>query len=111
MQDFFTAQNFLLILISFGYTNREVYIMAKKGMKRYYANTEKNDVKPVEELQGKVKSGKEKAKTFTSEKRDFANCKTKRVVSPFGSSLSDSAIENIANDLGLTAADMQDFKE
>lgn len=110
MQGFFTAQNFLLILISFGYTNREVYIMAKKGMKRYYTNTDKNDVKPVETLQGKVKSGKEKAKTFASAYTDLSGGKSKKDVSPFGSTLSDSAIENIANDLGLTAADMQDFK-
>ena len=78
--------------------------MAKKGMKRYYINTNKNDVKPVEELQGKVKSGKEKAKPYSSNRLNFSDN------SPFGSDLSDSALENIANDLGLTAADIQDFK-
>jgi len=84
--------------------------MAKKGMKRYYKEGNKNEVKPVEELQGKVKSGKEKAKTVTSAYTDLSDSKSMKDVSPFGSSLSDSAIENIANDLGLTAADMQDFK-
>ncbi|MBR3971685.1 MAG: hypothetical protein IKJ83_02210 [Ruminococcus sp.] len=84
--------------------------MAKKGMKRYYKEGNKNEVKPVEELQGKVKSGKEKAKTVTSAYTDLSDGKSMKDVSPFGSSLSDSAIENIANDLGLTAADMQDFK-
>ena len=84
--------------------------MAKKGMKRYYINDSKNDTKPVEELQGKVKSGKEKAKTVTNADTDLSEGKSKREVSPFGAALSDTAIENIANDLGLTAADMQDFK-
>lgn len=84
--------------------------MAKKGMKRYYINNNKNDAKPVEELQGEVKSGKEKAKTFASAYTDLSGGKSKNSISPFGSSLSDSAIENIANDLGLTAADMRDFK-
>ena len=45
--------------------------MAKKGMKRYYNETNKNEIKPVEELQGKGKSGKEKAKLYSSDFIDF----------------------------------------
>lgn len=52
----------------------EVMIMAKAGMRRpdpkephgtesnYKLHIPKNDVKPVPEIQGKAKSGKEKAK-------------------------------------------------
>ncbi|MBE6737528.1 MAG: hypothetical protein E7566_02585 [Ruminococcaceae bacterium] len=83
--------------------------MAKKGMKRYYNETNKNAIKPVEELQGKVKSGKEKAKLNSSDFIKFSDIHSSKRI-PFGLAESDTAIENIANDLGLTAADMQDFK-
>ncbi|MBR2724287.1 MAG: hypothetical protein IKB72_02475 [Ruminococcus sp.] len=84
--------------------------MAKKGMKRYYNETNKNEIKPVEELQGKGKSGKEKAKLYSSDFIDFSDNHSSAKRNPFGLAESDSAIENIANNLGLTAADMQDFK-
>jgi len=59
----------------FAYTNHEViFLMAKAGMRRpdpkdphgtesnKKGHFPKNDVKPVTELQGKVKTGKERAK-------------------------------------------------
>lgn len=81
--------------------------MAKKGMKRYYKEANKNEIKPVEELQGKVKSEKEKAKplSFSLQQNRVSADK-----SFFGLADSDCAIQNITNDLGLTAADMQDFR-
>ncbi len=61
--------------------------MAKKGTKIYDRESSINKIKPIEDLQGKAKNK-----------------------SPFGLAESETAIENIANDLGLTAADIQDFK-
>ena len=87
--------------------------MAKKGMKRYYKDGDKNEVKPVEELQGKVKSGKEKAKHNSFEAsiigRASRNAISPRDFSP-GFSDNDLARDNIANDLDLTAADIEDLR-
>lgn len=87
--------------------------MAKKDMKRYYKDKDKNEAKPVEELQGKVKSGKKKAKQSVEAASNFIGV-TGSVNSPrdfsFGYTDNDLATENIANDLDLTAADMQDLR-
>ncbi len=92
--------------------------MAKKGMKRYYPEHEKNDVKPVPEMSGKVKSGKAKAKPVISGETvpfirsyhavPFINMN--EIPPVFGAADNDLAVENMQNDFDMTAADLQDFK-
>ncbi len=93
--------------------------MAKKGMKRYYPKHEKNDVAPVPEMSGKVKSGKAKAKPIISGETvpfirsyhavPFTNMN--EIPPVFGAVDNDLAVENMKNDFDMTAADLQDFRK
>lgn len=87
--------------------------MEKMDMKRYYKSEDKNEVKPAKVLQGKIKSGKEKTKHNSFEAsiigRASRNANSSRDFS-LGFTDNDLARDNIANDLDLTAADMQDLR-
>ena len=76
--------------------------------------SEKNIKNPnrrhLKSLYSTINRRKKKANEVTSAYTDFSKAKAAEASSPFGEYLIDYANENIANDLGLTAADMQDFK-
>lgn len=97
-------------------TNPEVMKMAKKGMKRPdYTHTQpKNNVSPVDEIQGKAKSGKAHvnpiiAGTSSSSQKVWHNKSYSDEV-PISSAYSvidnDLARDNLEND--IPAADLQD---
>lgn len=97
----------------------EVIILAKKGMKRYFPKHEKNEVSPVPQMSGKVKSGKAKAKPVISGETvpfirsyhavPFINMN--EIPPVFGGVDNDLANENLANDFDMTAADKEDFRK
>ena len=85
--------------------------MAKQGMKRpERTHTHpKNDVSPVPQLQGKAKSGKEKAKpivagTFGAELKVYNE---KPIPKAYGQIDNDLAQDNLENDIPF--ADLQDI--
>ena len=88
--------------------------MAKKGMKRYEPEHEKNTAAPVPIIEGKAKSGKVKANPLiagTNGKVYHGVPHTEDKISPvFPAIDNDLAIENFANEFDMTAADLQDFQ-
>ncbi len=86
--------------------------MAKKGMKRIErTHTEpKNDMPPVPEIEGKAKSGKEKARDIISSTAS-PNQKVYHTEKPisrvYAEIDNDLARDNLEND--ITAADLQDL--
>ena len=87
--------------------------MAKKGMKRYEPEHKKNTVAPVPIINGKAKSGKIKANPLIASADGKVYHSTphneETIPSVFPAIDNDLAVENIANDFDLTAADMQDL--
>lgn len=84
--------------------------MAKNGMKRpEIRTTPKNDVSPVPQIQGKAKSGKEKANPIIAGTRgaDMKVYHEKPVHKIYGAIDTDLARDNLENN--LTAADLQDL--
>lgn len=88
--------------------------MAKKGMKRPEFEHEKNTVPPVPIINGKAKSGKEKAnpliagaggKVYHGVPHGEA-----KIPSVFPAIDNDLAVENFTNDFDMTAADLQDLQ-
>lgn len=88
--------------------------MAKKGMKRYYPEHEKNTVAPVPIISGKAKSGKEKANPLIAGaggKVYHGVPHGEDKISPvFPAIDNDLAVENITNDFDMTATDLQDLQ-
>ncbi len=87
--------------------------MAKKGMKRYEPEHDKNTATPVPIINGKAKSGKEKANPLipgTNGKvyHSVPHAESK-IPSVFPAIDNDLAVENITNDFDMTAADLQDL--
>ena len=87
--------------------------MAKKGMKRYEPKYEKNTVTPVPIINGKAKSGKIRANPLIAgaDGKVYHSIphKEEKIPSVFPAIDNDLAVENLANDFDLTAADMQDL--
>ena len=88
--------------------------MAKKGMKRYEPEHEKNAVAPVPILAGKAKCGKEKAKPLIPGAggkvfHSVPHPKNK-IPAVFPAIDNDLAVENFVNDFDMTAADRQDLQ-
>jgi len=92
----------------------EVIYMAKKGMKRPEIKHEENTVPPVPVINGKAKTGKEKANPLIAGSHgkvyhSVPHAESK--VSPaFPAIDNDLAVENITNDFDMTAADLQDLQ-
>lgn len=87
--------------------------MSKQGMKRYDPPHPKNDVPPVPQLQGKAKTGKQKARpliTGTVGKVFHAVPHEDRTPAVFPAIDNDLAVENLVNDFDMTAADRQDLE-
>ena len=92
--------------------------MAKQGMKRFYPKHKKNDLEPVPQIQGKARSGKEKAKPLIAGEQGgigkvyhgIPHSESDNIPAVFGAIDNDLAAENILNDFDMTAADMQDLK-
>lgn len=91
-------------------TNAEVIIMAKKGMKHPdVPRGLRNDVSPVPQIQGKAKSGKEKANPIIAGTTG-ANQKVwheKPISKAHGIIDTDLARDNLENDIPF--ADLQDL--
>ena len=91
-------------------TNPEVILVAKQGMSRPdIIRGPRNDVSPVPQIQGKAKSGKEKAKPIIVE-TSGANQKVwheKPISSAHGIIDTDLARDNLENDIPF--ADLQDL--
>ena len=86
--------------------------MAKKGMKRIErTHTQpKNEMPPVPEIEGKAKSGKERANPIISETKAPAQkvFHTEKPISKVYAEIdNDLARDNLEND--ITAADLQDL--
>lgn len=92
--------------------------MAKQGMKRFYPKHRKNDSEPVPEIQGKARSGREKARPLITGEQGgngkvfhgIPHSEFDTIPAAFGAIDNDLAAENILNDFDMTAADMQDLK-
>lgn len=86
--------------------------MAKQGMKRpgYTKLHPKNDAGPVPILQGKAKSGKEKAKPIVAETMGAEQkvWHEKPIPKAYRALDNDMAQDNLENDLPM--ADLQDFR-
>lgn len=90
--------------------------MAKKGMKRYDPEHKASDAARVPEISGKAKSGKIQAfpiipGTLGKVYHTTPHKKQDGPVFPSMVTEHDLAMENLAEDLNLTAADLQDLKE
>ena len=88
--------------------------MAKQGMKRPEFRCGKNTVPPVPEIQGKAKSGKEKANPLIAgaEGKVYHGVPhtEDKIPSVFPAIDNDLAAENLVNDFDMTAADLQDLR-
>ena len=88
--------------------------MAKKGMKRYEPKQEKNTIAPVPIINGKAKSGKEKANPLIAgaggKVYHGVPYREDKVSAAFPAIDNDLAVENITNDFDMTAADLQDLQ-
>ena len=88
--------------------------MAKQGMKRPETEHRKNAVPPVPIINGKAKSGKEKANPLipgAGGKVYHSVPHTEDRIPPVFSAIdNDLAVENFTNDFDMTAADMQDLQ-
>lgn len=88
--------------------------MAKKGMKRYDSEHKASDAARVPEISGKAKSGKIQAfPIIPGTLGKVYHTTPHKNPAAFTSSVTDNdlALENLAEDLNLTAADLQDLKE
>ena len=98
----------------FSHTKTEVIFMAKKGMKRPEIKSAENTVPPVPIINGKAKSGKEKANPLiagTHGKVYHSVPHAEYTVPPVFSAIdNDLAVENLTNDFDMTAADLQDLQ-
>ncbi len=87
--------------------------MAKKGMKRYEPRITKNPSGSVPILNGKAKTGKEKANPLIpgggGKVYHSVPHTPERIPAAFGVIDNDLAAENLTNDFDLTAADLQDL--
>ncbi len=87
--------------------------MAKKGMKRPEFKHTENTVPPVPIINGRAKSGKEKANPLiagTHGKVYHSVPHEEDTVPPvFPAIDNDLAVENLTNDFDMTAADLQDL--
>ena len=88
--------------------------MAKKGMKRPEFEHEKNTQPPVPIINGKAKSGKEKANpliagTHGKVYHSIPHSKS-TIPAVFPAIDNDLAVENLTNDFDVTAADLQDLQ-
>lgn len=88
--------------------------MSKQGMKRpdRTHNKPRNEIPPVPEIQGKAKSGKEKANpiiagTKPPVQKVYHQSKEKPISSVYSTIDTDLARDNLEND--ITAADLQDL--
>ena len=88
--------------------------MAKQGMKRPETERRKNAVPPVPIINGKAKSGKEKANPLIpgAEGKVYHSVPhtEDRIPPIFPAIDNDLAVENFTNDFDMTAADMQDLQ-
>lgn len=78
--------------------------MAKQGMKRPEFEHRKNEVPPVPQINGKARSGKEKAAPLVADGMG-------KVWHDAPHASSDLAVENLRDDFDLTAADLQDLEQ
>lgn len=91
-------------------TNQEVIIVAKQGMSRPdVIRGPRNDVSPVPQIQGKAKSGKEKAKPIIAGTSGASQkvWHEKPIYSAHGIIDTDLARDNLENDIPF--ADLQDL--
>ena len=88
--------------------------MAKQGMKRPEPEHRKNTISPVPGINGKAKSGKEKANPLIAgaDGKVYHGVphKEDRIPPVFPAIDNDMAVENLTNDFDMTAADMQDLQ-
>lgn len=88
--------------------------MAKKGMKRPEFKHRKNTVAPVPILEGKAKSGKEKANALIAGTNGKVYhsipLREDQIPSVFPAIDNDLAVDNLTNDFDMTAADLQDIQ-
>lgn len=78
--------------------------MAKQGMKRPEYEHRKNNMPPVPQINGKDRSGKEKAAPLVAGGMG-------QVWHDAPHASNDQAVENLRDEFDLTAADMQDLEE
>lgn len=78
--------------------------MAKQGMKRPEMEHRKNEMPPVPQINGKARSGKEKAAPLIADGMGKVWHDA-----PHGSN--DLAVENLRDAFDLTAADLQDLED
>lgn len=86
--------------------------MAKKDMKHYYTRHGDINAPTVPQINGKAKSGKEKARPMIpgAEGKVYHGTPHKpEKLSAYSQLDNDLAVENIENDFDMTAADLQDF--
>lgn len=87
--------------------------MAKQGMKRPEPEHRKNKISPVPILNGKAKSGHEKAHPLIAGAQGkvcHSAPHTEGKISPVFQAIdNDLAVENFTNDFDMTAADLQDL--
>ena len=88
--------------------------MAKKGMKRPEFEHKKNMQPPVPVINGKAKSGKEKANPLIEgthgkvyHSKPHSNS---AIPAAFPAIDNDLAVENLTNNFDMTAADLQDLQ-
>ena len=88
--------------------------MAKQGMKRPEPEHRKNTADPVPEISGKAKCGKVKANPLIAGadgKVYHSTVHAEHVIPAVYPAIdNDLAVENIANDFDMTAADLQDLR-
>ena len=93
--------------------------MANKNMKRYEPKNQHYRMKPVEDIEDKEKSGKERVgeayvSPFIPINRSFhavAQTEEKSLPPEYPVFDNDLAVDNIRSDMNLTAADREDFKD
>lgn len=114
----FTGSNRTISFLTYRHplqnTNSEVIIMAKKGMKRPEFHHRKNTVPPVPGINGKAKSGKEKANPLIPDAGGKVYHGTPQaqahLPSAFPALDNDLAVENLTDGFDMTAADLQDLQ-
>ncbi len=86
--------------------------MAKNGMKRPEPEHEKNPVTPVAIINGKAKSGKANP-LIAGTDGNIYHCiphSEDKIPSVFPAIDNDLAVDNLTNDLDMTAANLQDLQ-
>ena len=89
--------------------------MAKQGMKHYYTKIDNKKAPTVQEIRGKAKSGKVKARNLIAGENGkvyhgISHVAEPKIPSAFSAIDNDLAVENLSNDFDMTAADMQDLQ-